>query len=185
MKCQILYFAIKEGKDFKELEEHILNCPDCENCLEEYLNFKYLKFEEIPHLHNEFLEKFSENPFEEKFFKESLSCPLCFKILNTYIKTLKYLKKNPTKKGIKRTSRAPFKEEGIAEKFSSIALSLILFFVLTFATITKGNISYTFTKFQTFYAETKGKTRSFYGKILGYGAKKLKEEDKNEMHKSQ
>lgn len=184
MKCRVLQDALREGKFSEELENHILNCSDCENFLEEYVNFKYLKMESLSHPHLSFLEKFSQEPFEKKFIKESINCPLCFKILNTYQKTFYFLRKIPSKSGLKKALKAPFKEEGFFEKVSSIALSLILFFVITLATITKGNLSLTFTKFQTFYAETRGKTISFYGKLLGYGANKLKE-DKNEMHKPQ
>lgn len=184
MKCNILYNALKEGKFSNALEEHILNCPDCEVFLEEYINFKYLKIEEVTHPHLDFLEKFSQEPFDKNNVRKSIGCPLCFKILNTYQKTFHLLKKIPSKKVLKKALKAPFKEEGFLEKISSIALSLILFFVITIATITRGNLSLTFTKFQSFYAETKGKTVSFYGKLLGYGANKLKE-DKNEMHKSQ
>lgn len=183
MKCDFLYKALKDGKDLKNLEEHLLSCPDCECFLEDYVNFKYLKIEDISHPHNNFLEKFSNEPFSKEIFKEALPCPICFNVLNTYQKNIKLLKKKPSKKILNKIIKAPFKEEKISEKLSSIALSLILFFVLTFATITRGNLSLTITKFQTFYAETKGKTRSFYGKLLGYGANKLKEEDKDEMHK--
>ncbi|MEJ5166393.1 MAG: hypothetical protein WHV67_05125 [Thermoanaerobaculia bacterium] len=184
MNCRVLQDALREGKFFEELENHILNCPDCENFLEEYVNFKYLKIEDLSHPHLDFLEKFSQEPFEKNFIKEAINCPLCFKILNTYQKTFRFLKKIPSKRGLKKVLKAPFREEGFFERISSIALSLILFFVITLATITRGNLSLTFAKFQTFYAETRGKTISFYGKLLGYGANKLKE-DKNEMHQSQ
>lgn len=185
MKCDIFIRGLKDGKDLDFLLEHISLCSDCEKALENYVNFKEIKFDLPSHPHSDFISKFSEEPFNEQFLKNSITCPICFKILNTYQKGFKLFKKVPSKKILNKIIKAPFKEENIIEKISSIALSLILFFVLTFATITKGNLSLTFTKFQTFYIETKGKTKSFYGKLLGYGANKLKKEEKNEMYKSQ
>lgn len=185
MKCDFFIRAIKDGKDLKSLEEHIFICPDCEKGLEELVNFESLKLKNPSHNHSNFLEKFSEQPFDLKLFKESITCPLCFKIFSTYQKGFKLFKKNPSKKILNKIIKKPFVEENMLEKISSIALSLILFFVITIVTITKGNLSLTMTKFQTFYVETRGKTLSFYGKLLGYGANKLKEEDKNEMHKPQ
>lgn len=184
MSCEVFFNALKENIDLLSLEEHILVCPDCEKALEEYINFKNFKIENFCHNHNDFLSKFSEEPFDEKIFKESLICSACFKIFSTYKIGFELFKKVPNHKLLKKIKSAPFKDEGIMEKISSIALSLILFFILTFTTITRGNLSLFFTKFQTFYAESKAKTLSFYGKLLGYGANKLKE-DKNEMHKPQ
>lgn len=185
MKCDIFIKGIKSGKDLESLFQHICLCPDCEKALEDYVNFKEIKFNYSTHPHSDFLSKFSEEPFNSDLLKDSITCPICFIILNTYQKGFKLFEKVPSKKILNKIIKAPFKEENLIEKISSIALSFILFFVITFATIAKGNLSLTFTKLQTFYVETKGKTKSFYGKLLGYGANKLKEEEKNEMYKSQ
>jgi len=185
MSCELFLKYIQGEIDLKKIEEHILICPECEKALEKYVNFKDFLIEKPLHNHSEFLEKFSDDPFDENGFKKIFACSLCFEILNTYKKGFKLFKKIPRKKILNKIKKMPFKEEFLSEKISSIALSLILFFILTFVTITRGNLSLTFTKFQAYYSQSKGKTLSFYGKLLGYGANKLKEEDKNEMHKSQ
>ncbi len=184
MSCNFIKDAILQGKSMEEMEEHLLSCPSCEEYLEKAVNLKNFMVKG-EHNHLEFLQKFSEEPFNNSIFKEGLACHLCFSIYSTYKNFINLSKKKISKSLEKKILKSTLNAETFMEKFLSIAVSLILFLVLILSTVSKENLSLTFTKAQSFYLETKGKSKSLYGKLLGFGANKLKEEEKNEMYKSQ
>ncbi len=183
MGCDFIKKAILQDRSMEEMEKHLLSCPSCEEYLDKVVSLKDLKIKG-EHNHLEFFQKFSEEPIDNSIFKEGFSCPLCFSISSTYKNFINLCNKKIPKSLEKKIMKSTLNTETFMEKFLSVAISLVLFLVLILSTVSKENLSLTFTKAQSFYRETKGKSKSLYGKLLGFGANKLKEEE-NELYKSQ